>query len=287
MVFVDDSKQRGFREGMGELLALGAAIFPEEAVKPYSDGVEALFERLHVPVGVEMKWSAPKNHWYKSAPEGVRDELQSGVLELAHGLGVLTVVVIFDTGRTSLKGDAAKAWILDYLYERVSLCLADHDEVGVVIADKPSGGPRDETRWLAETNLLTTRGTAYVPAERIVMPVVTAPSDHLRHLQLADLVVGATTALVSGNNEHPKRLLPTLLQLTHRRDGVMSGVGVKLYPDSLVNLHHWVFGEQSYPKFDGGRGLPVKRYPYFESDGCTLRRADLLPEPCAYLVECC
>jgi hypothetical protein len=267
LIFVDDSTQKGFRAGMGQLLALGAAIFPEQSVKPFDDGVKALFTKLGVPDDVEMKWSAPKGHWYKTtASPGLRDQLQDGVLTLAKELHVVTVCVIFDTGRTTLQGYEAKKQILKYLYERVSMALGD--DVGIIIADKPGGGPKDETKWLADTHLLTSRGTTYVTPKAVVLPVLTAPSDHLRHIQLADLVVGATTAAVSGNNKSAARLVPQLMGLAHRHpSGSVGGTGIKLFPDALINLHYWVFGETTYYRRTS-LPLPLPMPIYGRDDGC-------------------
>ena len=45
---------------------------------------------------------------------------------------------------------------------------------------------------------LTNYGTEYVQTDRVVLPILTARSDHVPHLQLAELVVGATAAAVAG-----------------------------------------------------------------------------------------
>lgn len=76
--------------------------------------------------------------------------------------------------------------------------LDAHDDLGIVIADKPGGGPREDGRWLAEALPLTDGGTEYVTADRIVLPIVTVPSHYLPHPQLADLIVAAMTAAVAG-----------------------------------------------------------------------------------------
>jgi hypothetical protein len=45
--------------------------------------------------------------------------------------------------------------------------LADHDDIGIVIADKPGGGHREDTKFLADTLALTSYGTKYVKPNRI------------------------------------------------------------------------------------------------------------------------
>jgi hypothetical protein len=64
--------------------------------------------------------------------------------------------------------------------------------------DKPGGNSAQEGRWLTETLTLTNDGTEYVEPGRVVLPILTASSHHVPHLQLADLVVAASTAAVAG-----------------------------------------------------------------------------------------
>ena len=99
-----------------------------------------------------------------------------------------------------------------------------------MIADKPGGGHKEDSRWLAETLQLTSDGTEYVTPGRIVLPIVTAHSHHLPHLQLADLVVAATTAAVAGR-QSGLSLGPLLAKLMHRHKlGDANGAGIVLWP---------------------------------------------------------
>ena len=72
--------------------------------------------------------------------------------------------------------------------------LGDHHALGVMISDKPGGGAKEEKRWLAQTMELTCDSTEYVEPGHVVLPIVTADSRHVPHLQLADLIAAATTA---------------------------------------------------------------------------------------------
>lgn len=122
--------------------------------------------------------------------------------------------------------------------------LSDHDDVGMVIADKPGGGSVQETRWLAGTLKLTNDGTEYVTPDRVVLPIVTATSRHVPHLQLADLVTAATTAAVAGRPSG-LRLRELLLALAHKHAlGYAGGAGIVLWPRQ-PNLFYWAFGEAS------------------------------------------
>lgn len=59
IAYVDDTKQQGKREGMGQLVALGAVIFDEEHVQPFAQSFRAAYDALGVPHDVELKWSPP------------------------------------------------------------------------------------------------------------------------------------------------------------------------------------------------------------------------------------
>jgi hypothetical protein len=159
--------------------------------------------------------------------------------------------------------------ILKWLYERVSMHLADHDDIGIMIADKPGGGAREEKRWLAESLDLTGDGTEYVEPDRVVLPVVTADSRHVPHLQLADLVAAATTGAIAGNPA-ALELGPLLAKLMHRHSlGDVNGAGLVLFPDFYYNLLYYCFGETgaSRPSTMATYKLPWHGWPWATSDG--------------------
>ncbi|MEW2193679.1 hypothetical protein [Streptomyces microflavus] len=156
------------------------------------------------------------------------------MLEIAASCGVSTAAVIWDRGQIGWPKERGAREILGYLYERIEMHLESREERGVVIADIPGGGNRDHTKWLAESVDLTTVGTTYVKPNRVVMPIVTAPSDHLPHLQLADLVTAATTAAVAGR-EAGMELVELLKPLARRNaHGYIGGAGLVLWPRSLT-----------------------------------------------------
>jgi hypothetical protein len=79
------------------------------------------------------------------------------------------------------------------------------------------------------------------------MSISTGASDHIPHLQLADLFVAATTAAVAGQASG-LALGPALLQLAHKNIwDLAGGAGIVVWPrDDLANLLHWTFGEETY-----------------------------------------
>lgn len=272
LVFVDDSEQQNpVRAGVGHLVALGAAIVPESKVGGYADDLAAIRSELGIPESEELKWKPPRKSFLAQAGGEVNKALRTRMLEAAIAREITTVVVIIDHSqayRSCTRAEVGRE-ALKWLYERVTICLAGREDVGIVVADKPGGGAADEGKWLAETLSLTNHGTEYVEAGRIVMPILTAPSHHLPQLQLADLVTAATTAAVAG---HPaaRELAPLLRELAHKNAlHYIGGAGVVLWPGSLRNLLHWVFGEDTYAKvaMNTGWSLPWMAWRYATSDG--------------------
>lgn len=60
IAYVDDTKQRGRRRDMDQLVALGAVIFDEDQIQPFAQGFRALYDEFQVPHEIELKWSTPK-----------------------------------------------------------------------------------------------------------------------------------------------------------------------------------------------------------------------------------
>jgi hypothetical protein len=271
LVFLDDSVQREPipRRGMGELVAVGAVVVPEGSVKPYADDLASIKAEIGVPADEEIKWKPKKGTFLGSASGADVQELRRRLLQAALDREIRSAVVIWDRGRVPWERDRVAPTILGYLYERVEMHLNDHQALGMIIADKPGGGHAEDAKWLAASLPLTESGTTNVKAEQVVLPIVTAASDHVPHLQLADLVVAATTAAVAGRKSGLD-LAPLLNQLAHQNScGGTAGAGVVLWPPELYNLHHWVFGENTYWKVGRNIGLPLPHpgWSYATDDG--------------------
>lgn len=269
IAFGDDSKQRGLRAGMGQLLALGAVIFPEDKLRPYADAIMSLRNEHGIPAEVEMKWSMPGagNYFRERGEAGLQDTIRKRMLEIALAHDVVGCVVIADTGRTWAQGSALEQQVLKYLYERVTGAL--RGDRGVLVFDKPGGGHQEEDSWISGTLELTNYGTPYVKPDGIVLPVLTAPSHHHPHIQLADLLTGCVTAAVAGNR-YGMDLVGSFLPLLHRNAfDTSGGTGLKLWPDALINLYFHVLGEDTFAKvaMNAGFPLPDPSSPYSEDNG--------------------
>lgn len=276
LVFIDDSQQSNHpRRDLGPLVALGGVVVHEDQLDPYAKALTAIRIDLGVPDGEEIKWKPRKGSYLAQSGREVLNELRTRMLRAALDHDIRSIVVILDHGARYQSKPVVEVGkeLLKWLFERVTILLSKADEIGVMIADKPGGGPAEEGRWLAETLKLTNDGTEYVEPGRIVLPILTAPSHHVPHLQLADLVTAASTAAVAGRPAG-LALKDLLRQLAHRNhlDDAW-GAGIVLYPKDMVNLCYWAFGEENASKVSTkiSFSLPSPRFPYFADDGLEAR----------------
>ncbi len=265
--FIDDSQQQNpQREGLGHLVSLGAAIVPEESLRPYSAALAEIRKDLSIPDGEEIKWKPPKGSFLANAGAAVVLELRQRMLQEAIDHGIRTVVMMIDHESVysyDSIGEVGKT-LLEWVYERITMHLASTGQNCVIIADKPGGGSAEEKKWLSDTLALTSDGTTYVKPGAVVLPIVTAVSDHVPHLQLADLITAATTAAMA-ERQSGITLAPLLRQLFIRNHFNAAGnVGIKILPGHL-NLYHWVFGETYVSRGGEILALPIPGLYYADS----------------------
>ena len=274
LVFIDDSQQRvSLRQGLGPLVALGGVVVPDHQIAPYATALSKIRTDLGIPNTEEIKWKPSKGSYLASAGKPTVIELRTRMLQAAFDHEIRSIVIIIDHSMAYKSRTAVEIGkeLLKWLFERVTILLAKANDIGVTIADKPGGGPADEGRWLAETLKLTNDGTEYVEPGKVVLPIMTAPSHHVPHLQLADLVTAASTAAVAGRPAGLE-LRHLLRQLAHRNYHDHAwGAGIVLYPQELINLCYWAFGEKGVSRVSANTGfaLPDRRYTYFNDDGMT------------------
>ena len=276
LVFIDDSSQRNPpRAGLGELVALGAVIVSEDQVTGFASDLIAIKTRLGVPQDEEIKWKPARGMFLAGAGGETVTQLRESMLNAAIARGITSVVHVLDHSLVYRDRTIVQVGqeLLKWTYDKVAFGL--EGQGAVMIADKPGGGPAEESRWLAQTLAVTNDGTAYTAAGRVVLPVLTAGSHHVPHLQLADVVTAATTAAIAGR-PHGLRLAPLLRQLARKNArGYAGGAGITLWPPELRDLLYWVFGEDTYVKGIigeqlGPSGTPpstAPERPFREHDG--------------------
>jgi hypothetical protein len=193
---------------------------------------------------------------------------------LDHQVRTVTVIIDHDARYQGHSKPEVDKIILKWLCERVSMHLGDHEALGIMIADKPGRGTRQEKRWLAEKLELTPRR----PRVRRARP--RRPSRRRRrlpprpHLHLADLVAAATADAIAGN-PLALELGPLVAELMHRHSlGDANGAGLVLFPDTYYNLLYHCSGEisASKPSMMSGYTLLWRGLPYATVDGTQQRR---------------
>jgi len=277
--FADDSVQDGRRGGMGKLIAIGGLLVQEESLIVLRVKVDELCREAGIPDGTELKWSPDKDNWIHDNLKGEdRFRLYRDSIQAAREVGARVVVVVWDSGRTTLKGAASLRKSFDYLFERVNMQLEDRKSLGLVVCDRPGGGKKEEDQLLADLVDTFTKGTEYVKATHVASNLLTTPSHLSRHIQLADLVVGCTTAMVAANLRYAEPLCQEILPMFCKNaNDTAGGTGLKLFPDlELCNLFFYVLGEDVFWKvgMNSGWGLPWRQFPYYYDGFDQSRRTD-------------
>ena len=268
--FADDSTQKGAREGMGKLIAFGGLFLDESELKAFEDKVDSIASTAGLPDGTEIKWSPGHENWMRDNLHGDdRTKLFCDILSVAGSAGGRAIVVVLDEGRMVLEGARAFAEAAKYLFERVTTHLSKRDSHCIMVADRPGGGKKEEERFLSDFLKRVQDGTEWVRPEHVLLNILTTPSKLLRHLQLADVIVGATTAMVAGHYKYARPVFDQVqpMLITNYLDTV-GGTGLKLFPDGLVNIYHWVLGEDTYWRvgMNTGWSLPNPDFPFAQDE---------------------
>jgi len=276
--FADDSVQTGFRKGQGKLVGFGGIFVKETELRGLSDDVDAIAKRYGIPAGVELKWSPPPANWiHANLVDPDRPACYREVIDAANARGVEALVSVVDLGRVNWSPTKALFECTKYVWERVEMHLNRPPRTGLIVADRPSGGAREEDALLTEFLAMSSVGTGFVLPSNVALNLLTTPSHLLRHLQIADLVTGAAVAAVAGSR-WASSLFPSIQPLLIKNVlGYVGGSGLKLWPWDCVNLYFHVLGESAYTRASamGGMALPRLRFwappnqvlDYFTDDG--------------------
>lgn len=269
--FADDSTQKSCREGMGKIVAFGGVLVDSKNLRRLSQNIDEIATRHGIPSGEEIKWSPRKGTWiYENLKDEARLSCYRSILEAANSAGCKAVIAICDYEMRNLKPEWGFERCVTYALERVSTYLAQTSEESVIIADRPSGGHKEADDFLAAFSDHLASERNHMLDKTFAMTMLTAPSDMVRHLQLADLVVSVTAAMFAGQTKWASRYFDlvrsTLLSNTL---GYIGGTGVKVYPDELTNLYYWVLGEKEFSKVGKNAAwpLPMPNYCFHATDG--------------------
>jgi hypothetical protein len=266
---IDDSKNRDpRRDGMGPLVAVGGLRVPGKSVRELELALDALCDEYGFPRDEEFKWSPGREMWER---ENLRFERREAfnlqALALAREMGAQAIVVMEDiTKRTGVEGakDHEEDVTLMFL-ERAQECLR-RDECAIVVFDRPGGGRRAETDFLAATLTRLRAGTSYSKLDRLAMAVST-DSRLSRLVQLADVLTACSTAYVGGESVYsPKVFKEGVLPLLREDYLVKGGRGLKIHPDFRYgNLYHWLLGDEMFVRYQAGFKLPSTRFTAYRT----------------------
>ncbi|MGN6535120.1 MAG: hypothetical protein ACTHKQ_05240 [Mesorhizobium sp.] len=266
LLFLDDSFQRRpSRQRVGPLVAVGGVSIPAKAARELERMLNILCAETGFPPGEPFKWSPAKDHWMRdNLVAEQRTEFLGTVLATAAAYGAVGQVAISDKTRNpATRG--AKSHEMDVLVmalERFNYSI--DDDLGMVIVARPSGGRTDEDNFLAECVEVVMKGTDYSEFEKFATNILTMPFPNSRILQVADLVVSITTAMVAGHTEFAAPVFHRVKALLRTGAfGRIGGVGVKIHPDfCYANLYHWILGDDTFARGSSGWSLPMANFPF-------------------------
>lgn len=259
--FADDSASKSSRKGMGKIVAFGGVLLEASNLKPLSKSIDEIAARYGLPPGEEIKWSPRKGSWvYENLKDEARLACYSEILSAAAENKCRAVVVACDYEMRNLKPEWGFERCVTYALERVSTHVTNLKSEAVIIADRPSGGHKEADQFLGAFIEHLESNHNHMLESSFALNMLNAPSHMVRHLQVADLVVAITTAMVSGQVKWALQYFELVkpMFLTNSL-GYIGGTGLKVYPDQLINLYHWVLGEAHFAKASVMAGWPLPR----------------------------
>lgn len=268
-LFFDDTKQKKCRrEGMRELLGVGGIVVNAGSLRPIAGEIDSLcVDVFGFPETESFKWSPAKGMWMReNLTEDRREEFFTEILAIAKKHDVRTLAVFTECG-ISFATKQAKTHEQDAVYmllERFNGMLG-YQELGVAVAARPSGGRSDEDVFLKACESVRRIGTDYSKLDKLALNVLTMQASESRLLQLADLIVSISGAMVSANDKYATAIWPSVRRLFREESSRKGGVGLKLHPDySYLNLYHWLLEDDTFWRFNTGHPLPMRGRPFYE-----------------------
>ncbi len=269
--FADDSAQKGIREKMGKLVAYGGLLVSSESTHDLSNRIDEIAKEAGIPDREEIKWSPRKDSWiYNNLKGDDRLNCYSSIINAAKDAESIAIVTVCDPVMRNLKMEWGFERCVTYTLERVSAYTENLSSKAVVISDRPSGGKREEDQFLTDYLGHIESDYNFMHTGNFALNMLTAPSHLVRLLQAADLITAITTAMISGQTKYAKDYIELIKPMYAKNSlGSIGGTGLKVYPDNLINLYHWVLSETHYCKTSrmAGIPLPLDTYHYYRDDG--------------------
>ena len=269
--FADDSSHRCTRRQLDKVVAFGGILFSSEHLRALSRRIDEIADGAGIPDGEEIKWSPRRSSWIYDNLQG-EDRLRCyrRILQAAIDFGGRAIVTVCEPRARNLRDEWGFERCVTYSLERVSNQLGYDGGEAIIIADRPSGGRREAEAFLEQFIDHLTSEHNHMVENTFALTLLTGPSKFLRQLQISDLVVSITAAMVAGQTLYAREYWDLVQQLLLRgNNGRIGGTGLKVYPDQLINLYHWLLGEEVYTRaaLEEQIELPAARYWFNENDG--------------------
>lgn len=250
ILFMDDTVQVGKR-----YIGIGGVIFRDDCI----DNLFSLFKEkkeLHgIPYEEEFKWSPNRDSWIaNNLVDDRRILAYSDILDLIRLFHGKEIVAVWRRESTPYDLTESKWKCIEFVTERFQFFLqVQDDRNGIIIADFPGSGA-EEKKLLSDYYQLLENGTKYVKPTNIIMNLLTTESHLSPGLQLADLVVGITTAMCTDSRKHAQDYWHVVKNNLHRSPyGEVMGCGLKVFPTEISEeIHETLFPEdfeESYEEY--------------------------------------
>lgn len=241
ILFIDDTEQVEKR-----YVAIGGVIFHDERIENLFSMFSSIKSIYGMPSDEEIKWSPRRDSWiYRNLVGDKRIAAYSHLLSLVSMFSGRAIIAVTLRDMTSFNPVEAKWKCIEFITERFQFFLqAQEDKNGIIIADFPGSG-EDEKRLLADYYQLLDEGTDYVKPSNVVMNLLTTESHLNPGLQIADLVVGVTTAMCTPRNDYASNFWHIVASNLHQSaDSIVMGCGLKIFPrESAEEIYARLFPE--------------------------------------------
>jgi len=241
ILFIDDTERVRKR-----YVGVGGVILHDDYIDNLYTNFHVIKKTYGIPPNEEIKWSPDKDSWIaKNLIEEERISAYSDILDLIRSFGGTEIVTVLQRDTLHYNLIEAKWKCIEFVTERFQFFLqAQEDKRGIIIADFPGSG-KEEKKLLSDYCQFLDKGTDYVKPSNIIMNLLTTESHLNPGLQIADLVVGVTTAMCTRERDYALPLWPTVKKKLHRsRCGIVMGCGLKISPpETSDELHEILFPE--------------------------------------------
>jgi hypothetical protein len=161
------------RDGMGPLVGVGGLHVPGDRVRDLERELDVLCTDAGFPASEEFKWSPKRTSWeYQQLKFEARDDFNLAALSAAREAGATGIVVMADTtkGKADSSAESPEEDVARMFLERAQNHLGGRGHA-IVVWDRPGGGRRAETDFLAGSLAALRAGTNYTKLDGLALTV--------------------------------------------------------------------------------------------------------------------